>query len=505
MASNLTVLTSTATGTLSKSLNGQALARHDAFAELLDDVSKAAPTPAKPAPASEPSKPRADDEERATDDPQAVAAPVDATMPIQPAPPKGELADLLDRLAKLSASLEAGKAPTDQEMADLTAALEALAKSLGVSFDNLPSAAELTALANGATGTSATDLLAKALAPLALSLQGGNAATDVSANAELAQQLADMGNKLAALAKALSAGDAAPETLAALGMDKASAELDPDLRAALDKLAARTAIKVETTANAQPLATPELKLTEPAITGKTAEAKAEPVPEAAAKPEIEAKPAIDDRPKGDTDPQPDTGKPPERDAKTAAIPVAAPLDKQQPDSQAAQPQQQTARIDPLLAPRVVHAGYQTSQQQLNLPQLAFEVARQATDGNTRFQIRLDPAELGRIDVRLDIDATGRVKAHLTVEKAETLDLMQRDQRGLERALQQAGLDGAKTNLEFSLKQNPFNGGGQQGEERNGRPSLFGAGEASGEADEAPAPTINLYRGSLTASGVNILA
>ncbi|UXN72137.1 flagellar hook-length control protein FliK [Devosia neptuniae] len=120
-------------------------------------------------------------------------------------------------------------------------------------------------------------------------------------------------------------------------------------------------------------------------------------------------------------------------------------------------------------------------------------------------MRLDPAELGRIDVRLDIDATGRVKAHLTVEKAETLDLMQRDQRGLERALQQAGLDGAKTNLEFSLKQNPFNGGGQQGEERNGRPSLFGAADAGGEADEAPAPTINLYRGSLTASGVNILA
>ncbi|UXN75121.1 hypothetical protein N8D56_09535 [Devosia sp. A8/3-2] len=285
--------------------------------------------------------------------------------------PKANWPTCSDRLAKLSASLEAGKAPTDRETTDLTAALEALAKATGVSFDNLPSAAELTALANGATGTGATDLLAKALAPLALSLQGGNAATDVSANAELSQQLADMGNKLAALAKALSAGDVAPEALAALGMDPASTELDADLQAALDKLVARTAIKVETTANAQPLATPELKLTEPTITGKTAEAKAEPVPEPTAKPDIEAKPAIDDKPKGDTDPQPDTGKPPERDVKTAAIPVATPLDKQQPDNQAAQPQQQAARIDPLLAPRVVHAGYQTSQQQLNLPQLAF--------------------------------------------------------------------------------------------------------------------------------------
>jgi flagellar hook-length control protein FliK len=155
------------------------------------------------------------------------------------------------------------------------------------------------------------------------------------------------------------------------------------------------------------------------------------------------------------------------------------------------------------APRVVQAGYQTSQQQLNLPQLAFELVRQVNDGNTRFQIRLDPPELGRIDVKLDIDRSGQVNARLTVEKAETLDLMQRDQKGLERALQQAGLDGAKTNLEFSLKQNPFSG--QQGQDGgNGRNPSFGD-EAAGDADDTPPPTVNLYRGSLSASGVNIIA
>src|SRR5690606_2696372 len=120
--------------------------------------------------------------------------------------------------------------------------------------------------------------------------------------------------------------------------------------------------------------------------------------------------------------------------------------------------------------------------------------------NTRFQIRLDPPELGRIDVKLDIDKAGQVHARLTVEKAETLDLMQRDQRGLERALQQAGLDGTRTNLEFSLKQNPFSGG-QHGQD-GGNP-VFGD-EASVEADDVP-PTVNLYRGSLSASGVNIIA
>ena len=62
---------------------------------------------------------------------------------------------------------------------------------------------------------------------------------------------------------------------------------------------------------------------------------------------------------------------------------------------------------------------------------------------------------------------GQVNARLTVERAETLDLLQRDQRALERALAQAGLDASKTNLEFSLKQNPF--AGQDGSRASSRP------------------------------------
>jgi len=29
-------------------------------------------------------------------------------------------------------------------------------------------------------------------------------------------------------------------------------------------------------------------------------------------------------------------------------------------------------------------------------------------GNTRFEVRLDPADLGRIDVRIDVDRSGQV-------------------------------------------------------------------------------------------------
>jgi flagellar hook-length control protein FliK len=131
--------------------------------------------------------------------------------------------------------------------------------------------------------------------------------------------------------------------------------------------------------------------------------------------------------------------------------------------------------------------------------MAFEIARQVHAGSNKFQIRLDPADMGRVDVSLDIDKNGTVNARLVVEKMETLDLMQRDQRSLEKALQQAGLDSSKTNLEFSLKQNP------SGQQNNGKSDNlpFGSGSASGADDGVDAVQTSVYRGSASPSGVNI--
>ena len=84
--------------------------------------------------------------------------------------------------------------------------------------------------------------------------------------------------------------------------------------------------------------------------------------------------------------------------------------------------------------------------------VAIEIAAQALSGKNRFEIRLDPPELGRIDVRLEIDNEGHVKSRLIVERAETLDMLRRDAPQLERTLQQAGLKTADNALEFSLRQ-----------------------------------------------------
>jgi flagellar hook-length control protein FliK len=87
--------------------------------------------------------------------------------------------------------------------------------------------------------------------------------------------------------------------------------------------------------------------------------------------------------------------------------------------------------------------------------LVVEIAAQAQAGKSRFAIRLDPPELGRIDVRLDVDREGNVATRLVVERPETLDLLRRDAPQLERALQQAGLKTGDHALEFSLRDQAF--------------------------------------------------
>ena len=88
--------------------------------------------------------------------------------------------------------------------------------------------------------------------------------------------------------------------------------------------------------------------------------------------------------------------------------------------------------------------------------LAIEIAGKALAGKNRFEIRLDPPELGRIGVRLDVDRNGNVTSRLIVERADTLDLLRRDAAGLERALQDAGLKTADNGLQFSLRDQSLN-------------------------------------------------
>jgi hypothetical protein len=116
-------------------------------------------------------------------------------------------------------------------------------------------------------------------------------------------------------------------------------------------------------------------------------------------------------------------------------------------------------------------------------QVAAEIARNLKNGQTRFQMRFDPPELGRVEVEMKVSHDGKVQAHLRVDRPETLDMFLRDQRGLERALEAAGLNPDSDNLQFSLRQDGGQQfGSQQGEGDHQPTSNGGGGAVSAEAD-----------------------
>lgn len=85
-------------------------------------------------------------------------------------------------------------------------------------------------------------------------------------------------------------------------------------------------------------------------------------------------------------------------------------------------------------------------------QLNMNVSKAVKAGESEFTMRLDPAELGRVQVKLKFMEGGRVHAQVVAERPETLDLLQRDARGLERAIQGAGAKAQGATIEFSLDQ-----------------------------------------------------
>lgn len=98
--------------------------------------------------------------------------------------------------------------------------------------------------------------------------------------------------------------------------------------------------------------------------------------------------------------------------------------------------------------------------------VAIEIAGKALAGSNRFEIRLDPPELGRIEVRLDVARDGRVTSHLVVDRADTLNLLQRDAAALQRALQDAGLKAGDNGLHFSLRDHATGHHDEQNDGRN---------------------------------------
>jgi flagellar hook-length control protein FliK len=484
------------------------------------------------------------------------AAPGTKAVPaIEAADPKA-LADLLDQLGALADSLD-GSAPVDPAMKKkVEDSLEALAAILGIALPQSSTADRATA-AGAATDDTDLDALTtiQAAAPTAPAvvtttdtLPGDataataalDAATDATASPastvidptdipvaieakvelppavkELAEKLVkladaiaprtpDLAKKLEAIADQLQSGKIDSAILAQLGLDASADAPDSEIAKALDRLMSPgTDVKpmpAPSAFTAALLGIPDLGTTTRVQDAAPTEAR--PIAKADADPKADDKPAVEMK----TTERTDKPEPAPRERNTFQAAFQASLNAQ--DNSSSATQQAPTAVPAVTATvaadtKAIHAAYRAPVQQINVPQIAFEISRQLEAGNSRFQIRLDPPELGKVEVKLDVDKAGNVNARMTVERSETLDLFQRDQRALERALAQAGLDSSKTNLEFSLRQNPFARDGQQQQQQGGhQPSfpIFGVPDAD---DSAPITPIVAYRGMASAGGVNL--
>lgn len=417
--------------------------------------------------------------------PEAAASETDNA-----ASPEDLLANLFDALKTLSQTAAAGNKTDPALVGQITDAIEALTALIGSASASAPTSEITTAPAQQLP----IDGLPKELKALIAQIteRGDNAAPKL---AEIAQKLSvaqpELATKLQGLAQKLIEIAPQPTNQPAPAPTTANTQIDPEIASAVNLLFAS-------------------KETAPKETGNNTQSKFD----ASAKTEQSnpdlLKTNIADL-RADTQTKPDTTRSATNASKAApAVLAAAGADagpQTDPLLLAQSIAQSGTKADFAIAVKPMTAAYQTPTPQLNMPHIAFEMAHQLRNGNSRFQIRLDPPEMGKIDVKMDIDRAGNITAKMVVERADTLELLQRDSRALERALSQAGLDNARTNLEFSLKQNPFaRQDGQMGNDgSNSDDPIFGENELDNDDQVADIPAALLYRGTASPGGVNMLA
>lgn len=125
-------------------------------------------------------------------------------------------------------------------------------------------------------------------------------------------------------------------------------------------------------------------------------------------------------------------------------------------------------------------------------QVSREIIRRFDGGNSRFEFRLDPPELGRVEVRLEVTRDHRVTAVISADNPSALAELARHARDLEQSLQSAGLDLSENGLSFDLRQGDEGSGDSERDNARG-----GGGQAGADKEDsalnAPPQTARLER------------
>ncbi len=95
-------------------------------------------------------------------------------------------------------------------------------------------------------------------------------------------------------------------------------------------------------------------------------------------------------------------------------------------------------------------------------QIATQVAKSVDGKSTRFDISLDPAGLGHVNVKVEIGAQGQITAQLSFDNAHTAAEAKSQAGQLQQALEQAGFNIAQGGLSFDVGGQGAGSAGQQG-------------------------------------------
>lgn len=346
--------------------------------------------------------------------PEAESVDAEAAVAAQPAPatpqPKNAALTFLAALMQVDGETSAeGEAVVPQAPASLTPDAQAV---------------QAAPVAQAAPAPAVANIQPQAAASEAIIPEAAAAAPVEGAEPALAEAPVSLETLLAALKEAgvavadVTVAREAPQQAAA-GVVQAAAPLIPKqaapvLEAAAPKIDAAVAPEAETT-----LAAPAADATK---TAKPASATPQAQPAAASQ---------------------------AASAQAATVDPNAPAPQPAADARAPQTMttQHAATATPDKAPAVLREA----------PQVVTQVYTrfiERFDGRAqRFEISLDPAELGRVDVKIEVGADKKVHAVLAAHDSAALSDLMRGQRSLERALADAGVDLADNGLSFELSNN----------------------------------------------------
>ena len=188
---------------------------------------------------------------------------------------------------------------------------------------------------------------------------------------------------------------------------------------------------------------------------------------------------------------------------SAATPIEKPAGAPtaQPAFQPADPLRRTALQSPAHAPApaVAHEAEIAARPGHLGHSLGVEIASKIQSGEEMLRVRLNPAELGRVEVTLAFDDRGSLQATMRTDSAQALDLLRQDVPELARTLDQAGV---RTDAQsFRFESRAGDGGGQNAphQQQRGNQQHAAAEQGDFETDDQP------YRAIRSDGRVDLLA